>query len=414
VIGGGLSGMTASLSLARQGFESYLVEKSDKLGGQLNRLRDTLGGNDARARLETLIEEVGQESRIRVFMNAEIKEFGGHIGKFHATVETGGKREEIDAGAVIVATGAQEYKPTEYLYGDNPNVLTQLELEEKIADRPDEVKSANTVVMIQCVGSRDEEHMYCSRVCCGQAVKNALKLKELNPKSKIYVLHRDIRTYAAQELKYKEAREKGVQFLRYDPEHKPEVDAATGSLRVKAQDVSIGATLDIRPDMVVLSAGIVPDETAAELGQMLKVSLDGDGFFLEAHLKLRPLDFSSEGIFLGGLAHSPKHVEESIAQARGTASRAADLLSKESLTIGGIISVVDPDECVACLNCVRVCPYGAPRFDPETQAAYIEPATCQGCGICAGICPNKAIQVQHYKDRQILAKCDVLIEASTT
>jgi heterodisulfide reductase subunit A len=414
VIGGGLSGMTASLSLARQGFESYLVEKSDKLGGQLNRLRDTLGGDDARARLKTLIEEVGRESRIRVLTNAEITGFGGHIGHFHATVEADGKREEIDAGAVIVATGAQEYKPTEYLYGESPNVLTQLELEEKIADRPEEIKGTNTVVMIQCVGSRDEEHMYCSRVCCGQAVKNALKLKELNPKSKIYVLHRDIRTYAAQELKYKEAREKGVQFLRYDPEHKPEVDAVGEGLRVKAQDVSIGATLDIRPDMVVLSAGIVPDETAADLGQMLKVSLDRDGFFLEAHLKLRPLDFSSEGIFLGGLAHSPKHVEESIAQARGAASRAADVLSKESLTIGGIISVVDPDECVACLNCVRVCPYDAPRFDPETQAAYIEPATCQGCGICAGICPNKAIQVQHYKDRQILAKCHVLTEASTT
>jgi heterodisulfide reductase subunit A len=414
VIGGGLSGMTASLSLARQGFELYLVERSDKLGGQLNRLRDTLGGDDARARLETLVEEVGRESRIQVMTNAEIKEFGGHIGHFNATVEVDGKREEIEAGAVIVATGAREYQPNEYLYGDNPSVLTQLELEERIYSQPDEVKNANTVVMIQCVGSRDEEHMYCSRVCCGQAVKNALKLTELNPKSKIYVLHRDIRTYASQELKYKEAREKGVQFLRYDPEHKPEVNADAGGLSVKAQDVSIGAIFDIKPDLVVLSAGIVPDETAAELGQMLKVSLDRDGFFLEAHLKLRPLDFSSEGIFLGGLAHSPKHVEESIAQARGAASRAADVLSKVSLMIGGIISVVDPDECVACLNCVRVCPYGAPRFDPETQAAYIEPATCQGCGICAGICPNKAIQVQHYKDKQILAKCLALAETGKT
>ncbi len=408
VIGGGLSGMTSALSLTRQGFESYLVERSDRLGGQLNRLKYTLEGEDVQERLKKLVDEVGAEDRIKVFTNAEVREFGGHIGAFHATIESDGKREEIDAGTVIVATGAREYKPTEYLYGENPNVLTQLELEEKIADAPDEVRNANTIVMIQCVGSRDEEHMYCSRVCCGQAVKNALKLKELNPKARIYVLHRDVRTYAAQELKYKEAREMGVQFLRYDVERGPEVTEADGKLRVKAPDASLGATLEIRPDMVILSAGVVPDETAAELGQLLKVSLDRDGFFLEAHLKLRPLDFASEGIFLGGLAHSPKHIDESIAQARGAASRAADVLSKESLTIGGIISVVDPDKCVACLNCVRVCPFDAPRFDAETQAAYIEPAICQGCGICAGICPNKAIEVQHYKDRQIMAKVKAL------
>ncbi len=410
VIGGGLSGMTTALSLARQGFESYLVEKSDKLGGQLNRVRYTLDDDDVRGRLKKLIDEVEGESRIKVFINAEVTEFGGHIGNFHATITSGEKAEKIDAGAVIVTTGAREYKPTEYLYGDSPNVLTQLELEEKIAENPDEIEKANKIVMIQCVGSRDDEHMYCSRVCCGQAVKNALKIKERNPAAKIYVLHRDIRTYGSQELKYKEAREKGVQFLRYDPDHRPEVSQINGKLRVKAQDASIDATLDIRPDMVVLSAGIVPDETAAALGELLKVSLDRDGFFLEAHLKLRPLDFSSEGIFLGGLAHSPKHIEESIAQARGAASRAADLLSKPSLTIGGVISVVDPEKCVACLNCLRVCPYGVPEFDEETQAAYIEPAACQGCGICAGICPNKAIEVQHYKDKQIIAKCDVLTE----
>ena len=411
VIGGGLSGMTAALSLAHQGFESYLVERSERLGGQLNRLRSTLDGDDPRARVKELVDEINADDRIKVFTNAELKEFGGHIGHFHGTVEADGAREEIEAGTVIVATGAQEYKPTEYLYGESESILTQLELEQKIADAPDEVKGANTVVMIQCVGSRDDEHMYCSRVCCGQAVKNALKLKELNPKSRIYVLHRDVRTYAAQELKYKEARELGVQFLRYDPEHRPEVSQLNGKLGVKAQDVSIGATLDIKPDLVVLSAGIVPDETAPALGELLKVSLDRDGFFLEAHLKLRPLDFSTEGIFLGGLAHSPKHIEESIAQARGAASRAADVLSKLSLTIGGIISVVDADKCVACLNCVRECPYGVPVFDEETQAAYIEPATCQGCGICAGICPNKAIQVQHYKDRQIMAKVEALVKA---
>jgi len=412
VIGGGLSGMTAALSLAEQGFVSYLVEKGDRLGGQLNRIKYTLEGEDVGEHLKELVDRVNAQDRIKVFTNGEVTDFGGHVGQFNVTIMSDGKPEEIEIGAIIVATGAREHEPIEYLYGENPNVLTQLELEEKITNDPSAAKSANTIVMIQCVGSRDDEHMYCSRVCCGQAVKNALKLKELNPSAKIYVLHRDIRTYAAQELKYKEAREAGVQFLRYDPEHKPEVSQSDGKLSVRAQDVSIGMTLDIKPDLVVLSAGIEPDETNPILGPLLKVSLDRDGFYLEAHLKLRPLDFASDGMFLCGLAHSPKHIEESIAQARGAASRAAGLLSKESLTIGGIISVVDPEKCVACLNCVRVCPYNVPVFDEETQAAYIEPAACHGCGICAGICPNKAIEIQHYKDRQIIAKCDALYEVS--
>ncbi|RJP21552.1 MAG: CoB--CoM heterodisulfide reductase iron-sulfur subunit A family protein [Candidatus Abyssobacteria bacterium SURF_5] len=411
VIGGGLSGMTAALSLARQGFEAYLVEKSDTLGGFLNRLHYTLAGDDAQKQLKQLVNEVNAESRIKVFTNAEVTEFSGHVGSFHATIKTQNKKEKIDIGAVIVATGASEYKPAEYLYGQNPNVLTQLELEHKIATEPDAVRKAQKIVMIQCVGSRDQEHQYCSRVCCGQAVKNALKLKELNPAAKVYVLHRDIRTYAGKELLYRDAREKGVLFLRYDLEHKPEVSEPGGALSVKARDVSIGATLNIRPDLVVLSTGIVPHETNTTLGPLLKVSLDRDGFYLEAHLKLRPLDFASEGMFLCGLAHSPKYIEESIAQARGAASRAAHLLSKDSLTVGGVISVVDGEKCVACLTCVRVCPYGVPAFNQETGVVYIEPASCQGCGICAGACPNKAIEVQHYKDRQVIAKCDVLCEA---
>jgi len=414
VIGGGLSGMTAALSLARQGFESYLVEKGDKLGGYLNRLHYTLEGDDVPKQVRELVDEVKKEQLIKVFANAEVTEFGGHIGNFHAAIKSNGKTEKIDIGAVIVATGAQEYQPTEYLYSKSPNVLTQLELEERIAKDPATLKNAKTIVMIQCVGSRDEEHVYCSRVCCGQAVKNALKLKELNPAMKIYVLHRDIRTYAAKELAYKKAREKGVLFLRYDTEHKPEVVQTNGKLSVRAQDVSIGAMLDIKPDMVVLSTGIVPHATNPELSSLLKVSLDRDGFYLEAHLKLRPLDFSSDGIFLCGLAHSPKYIEESIAQARGAASRAADVLSKQSLTVGGIVSVVEAEKCVACLTCVRVCPYGVPEFKEEEGVAYIEPAACHGCGICAAVCPNKAIQVRHYKDKQIIAKCEALYETAKT
>lgn len=260
-----------------------------------------------------------------------------------------------------------------------------------------------TVVMIQCVGSREEGHQYCSRVCCSTAIKNALKLKEKNPEANVYILYRDIRTYAFRELDYRKAREAGVLFLRYDLDSKPEVQVRDGKLEVTTVDPVLGRKVKLQPDYLVLSSAIRPHPSNPELASLLKVPLDTDGFFLEAHLKLRPLDFANEGMFLCGLAHSPKFMDETIAQARGAAARAATILSQEFLTVGGTVATVNEEECAACLTCVRVCPYDVPII--RDGAAYIDPAQCQGCGTCAAACPARAIQVGHYKDDQILAKC---------
>ena len=255
--------------------------------------------------------------------------------------------------------------------------------------------------MIQCVGSREEEHLYCSRVCCTEAIKNALRVKRLNPDAQVYVLYRDVRTYGTREVAYRKAREAGVLFLRYDPETKPDV-RANGHLEVTAFDPALGRQVLLTPDVLVLSSAIRNNPASADLVNQLKLPLDSDGFFLEAHLKLRPLDFASEGMYLCGLAHSPKFIEETISQARGAAARAAAVLSKDFLTLSGIVAQVDEEKCATCLTCVRVCPFDVPVV--REHAAYIDPANCQGCGSCASACPGRAIQVGHYKDEQVLAK----------
>jgi len=308
---------------------------------------------------------------------------------------------------VILATGATEYEPTEYLYGQSDKVLTQRELEEKIAGGSQDTRAMNSVVMIQCVGSREEEHMYCSRICCSQAIKNAIKLKEENPNTEVYVLYRDIRTYGMYELKYKEARQKGVVFIRYDVARKPEVDEEDARLKVKVFDTSLGADISLQPDLLVLSSAIRPQPDSEQFASKLKLPLTQDRFYMEAHMKLRPLDFINEGMYLCGLAHSPKSISESIMQARGAVSRALTVLSQPYLMVGGIVSTVDPTQCVACLTCVRSCPFNVPQID-EDGVACIEAAACQGCGICASSCPRKAIRLQHYTDEQVMSKTAVL------
>ncbi|PIU54801.1 MAG: 4Fe-4S ferredoxin, partial [Chloroflexi bacterium CG07_land_8_20_14_0_80_51_10] len=263
------------------------------------------------------------------------------------------------------------------------------------------------VVMIQCVGSREGDHMYCSRVCCSQAIKNAIKLKDANPETEVYILYRDIRTYGMKELKYREARDKGVTFIRYDVERKPEVTDENGKLRVKVFDSVLGTDILLDADRLILSAGVRPQPDAEEFSSKLKLPLTQDGFYMEAHMKLRPLDFVNEGMYLCGLAHAPKFISESISQARGAVSRAVTILSQPHLMVGGVISVVDQDKCVACLTCVRSCPFSVPQIG-ESGAAEIEPAACQGCGICASVCPRKAISLLNYKDAQIVAKSAVL------
>jgi len=401
--------MTAALSLAEQGFDAYLIEKEKELGGNLRKIHYTVDGQDPKRFLEDLLKQVQEHPRIKLYTESEIEELSGYVGKFKTRIRTNGKEEEISHGVVILATGAHEYQPTEYGYGSNDRILTQRSFEEKLAQGDNGVKTARNVVMIQCVGSRDEKHPYCSRICCTEAIKNGLKLKEMNPEVNIYVLYRDIRTYGFNELYYKEAREKGVVFIRYEVDGKPEVNVENGQIGVRVFDEILNRYLKINPDYLILSAGVHPRSDCEDLAKKLKLPLNADKFFLEAHMKLRPLDFSNEGFFLAGLAHAPKFINECITQARGAAARAVTIISEKKRNVGGMVSVVDKEHCAACLTCVRECPFNVPVITEE-GVAYIEAAACQGCGICASACPRKAIELQHYKDGQILAKCETILE----
>jgi len=405
VIGGGLAGMTAALSLADQGFEAALIEREQELGGVARRIRRSLDDADPQTRLAELIRRVKEHPQLRLYTGAVIEEFSGHVGRFRVKLRQHDRMLEVGGGAVIVATGGAPYQPTEYAYGQSDAIVTQIELEQRL-DEPDFVSGLEEVVMIQCVGSRDDEHPYCSRVCCQQAVKNALLIKEGNPRARVFVLYRDMRTYGFNEVHYRRAREAGVVFLRFEPETKPRV-TTEGALSVVVVDGVLRRPIQLRPDLLVLSAAVRPHPVAEALSHMLKVPLDAHGFFLEAHIKLRPLDFPSEGIFLAGLAHAPKLMAESIGQAKGAAARAATVLSKPYLDRSGIVSVVDQSRCAACLTCVRLCPYEVPEIN-EDGVAYIEPASCQGCGLCASACPRKAITTQHYRDEQLTSQTGVL------
>jgi len=410
VVGGGLAGMAAALGLADQGFETFLVEREEELGGNLRLIQNTLDGKDVQEFLRDMRQRVTNDPRIQVFTGAAIKDFTGYVGNFKTTVGVGPEKttRELEHGVIVIATGGQELKPKEYLHGEDPRVLTQLELERMLATAGKKASDLNEVVMIQCVGSRNEERPYCSRVCCASAVKNALKIKSLNPKARVKVLFRDMRMYGHLEEHYARARHAGVLFLRYEEDRKPVVNRKDGSLELSYYNPVLKEDMTLRPDLLVLSAAILPSETE-ELAGMLKCSRTTDGFFLEAHMKLRPVDFATDGIYLCGLAHAPKTIDESLSQAAAAVSRACTILSKDQIQVGGIVSVVDPDKCAACLTCVRACPYNVPVINAEGKAE-IEMAKCQGCGICASECPGKAIKLQHFTDEQIMAKCAVLLD----
>ncbi|MFC1925572.1 FAD-dependent oxidoreductase [Chloroflexota bacterium] len=413
VIGGGLAGMTAALGLAQQGYECALIEKTSELGGNLKNIYYTLeNDSDPQILLSDLKQQIDNEPRITVYKDAELKQTDGYVGNFNSIIKTRDSMVKYQHGIVIIATGALELKPEEYSYGASSNALTQLELEKAIFDKDSKVSEAETVVMIGCVGSRCEEHPYCSRICCSHAIKNASKLKEINPETDIYILHREMRTYGFSELHYIEAQNRGVKFIRFPDEKAPEVEVIKDGdkeiLRVTVFDRLLSENLTIDANILALSvATVAPYEDNKNLAQILKVPMNEDNFFMEAHLKLRPLDFVVEGMYFCGLAHSPKSISETIAQANGAVSRAVTVLSQPFLMAGGIISVVDQDRCVACLTCVRSCPFSVPNID-ENGFAYIEAAACRGCGICASACPRKAITVQHYSDKQVMAKTSVL------
>lgn len=408
VIGGGVAGMNAALGIAKQGFKVFLIEKEKELGGLSRRLHHTIEGGDVQAYLKDLIAEVRSNERIEVLTEARVVDFAGYKGNFTTRVETGIDRESrtIDHGVIIIATGATEYRPKEFLYGEDARITTQLGLSDILEEKG--TAGLSSVVMIQCVGSRNDENQNCSRICCQNAIKNALAIKKLDPDVQVYVLYRDIRTYGLMEDYYTEARQKGVIFIRFDEAHPPIVEKRGEDIVVQVKDHILNRPVAIQADLVALSAGVEAAETS-ELCGIMKLNRNPEGFFIEAHVKLRPVDMPSEGIFLCGTAHGPKLITETIAQAQAAASRATTFLSKSHIKLSAITAKVDTDHCVKCLTCVRSCPFGVPVFNTEKQVIEIDEALCHGCGVCASICPRRTIQLSFYEDDQITSKIDALL-----
>jgi len=412
VIGGGIAGMISSLSLAQQGFEVFLIERDNELGGNLRYIYYTLEGDNVQNLLKSIIKEVKDNKLIHAFTGAKIESVSGFIGNYETTIILErGKRKKYKHGIVVVATGAQEYRPHEYLYGQDERVITQSELEEKLVKSDPKITNLKSVVMIQCVGSRDNGHPYCSRRCCSQAIKNSLKILEENPKAKIYVLYRDIRTYGFKEDFYSKARESGVMFIRYSDDKKPLLQNNNGSLNIATFEPVLQKNIEIHPDVVVLSTGIVPNNDNG-IAKMLKVPLNSDGYFLEAHVKLRPVDFATEGIFIAGLAHSPKFISEAICQAEAAAARASTILASEKYHAEATISHVDKDLCVGCGLCSSLCPYEAIEIVAEDgkRRSKVNEALCKGCGTCVAACPSGAMDQYGFTKRQIMSMIEAMKE----
>ncbi len=423
VVGGGIAGMAAARAIADEGFEVCLVEREAELGGSARQIYKSVGGENVQAELEEMKKQVNWHPRIRVLTGARIKSIEGFVGNYKTTIELADKSEFCYShGVVVVATGAQYRTPSEYCYGESPNIITQRELERQLAFQRTSFSSGrvkarsvgNSVVMIQCVGSREPNRPYCSRICCAEAVKNAIELKELNPDTDVYVLYRDIRTYGMREEYYRQARELGVVFIRYTPENKPEVRLVDGKPIVLTYDPILGQKLELRPDWLVLSTGVVAQTGSEELAKMLKVPLNADGFFLEAHMKLRPVDFATEGVFMAGMCHFPKFIDESIAQAKAAAGRAATVLAREFIESEATVAHVDQTRCTACRMCEALCAYRAIEVQTvnETfgiQAAVVNEALCKGCGACVASCRCSAIDLRGFTSETISREIAALL-----
>ncbi|MGD9042151.1 MAG: CoB--CoM heterodisulfide reductase iron-sulfur subunit A family protein [Desulfobacterales bacterium] len=404
VVGGGLAGLSAALAFAEQGFESTLVERSAQLGGNARTLYYTEDGANPAQYVRDLIQKVENQPLITVYREAQVTSITGSCGNYTSHITVKDQSQTISHGVVVVATGGQEHTPTEYLYGRHPGVITQKEFEDRLKSDPDAAKKLRRVTMIQCVGSREPEHLYCSRVCCTAAIKNSLKLKTINPNAQISVLYRDIRTFGFKERYYSEARRHGVRFYRFELDHKPRVSNQDGTLGVYVFDAQLQATVELQTDLVILSAAIRPREESQQLAEAMRLPLDEDGFFMEAHPKLRPLDIATPGFYLCGLAQGPKFANESIAQARGAVSRAVTVLSKKEIVAEGMINRVDAELCRACGECERACSFEAINVTevPEgRQRALVTESLCTGCGVCNVACPTGAASLSHFKDEQI-------------
>ncbi len=415
VVGGGIAGMTCALSIAKQGHEVHLVEKAKDLGGMARRIHSTLEGLDVQTYLDELIQQVYKNPLIHVSHEATIKDVAGYLGNFTTTLKTEGYTKVIKHGASVLAIGADVYKPAEYLYGENNKVFTHIDLGGEIAQGNEIVINAESLVMIQCVGGRNEENNYCSRVCCGHAVKNAIKLKEKNPAMRIYILFRDMRTYGFKEDAYRHAAELGVQFIRYTPEDPPIVEAAKEGgkeiVRVTVADLILGQRLELDADILSLAAAVIPAESTHEVARHFKVTLSPDEFFKEAHVKLKPVEFATDGVFLCGTAHYPKHIPETINQAYGAAGRVLTLLSSDTVMASGSVAIVNEYDCVSCGACLTACTYDAIEFrdTPKGKKAFVNPILCKGDGLCNAKCPTSAIILKHFTDDALKSQIDAAV-----
>ena len=406
VIGAGVSGVVAAASLAGQGFEVHLVEKNAETGGHAAEVHHALGVDDPQAFINGICEKVATNPRIHLYRESEVVEMTGRAGDYHSKIRAADDSvTEIGHGAVIVATGASDYEPTEYRYGEDDRTVTQKKLQKRLAEGTLEKLAA--VVMIQCVGSRDEEHPYCSRSCCSVAIANAIKLKEQSPDTEVFILNRDVMTYAFREEYYSRAREAGVLFIRYQPDSKPEVAVDGGKLTVRVDDPVLPGRLEIDADLLVLSTGVVATDNKP-LAELLSVELTEDGFFKEVDTKFRPVDTVIDGIFVCGLANAPRNLDEEVVQAQAAAQRAANLLSRQQLQSGRIVSLVDARRCSGCWLCVDDCPFHARFMDEENKIAAVVEALCQGCGACVALCPNSAAKLRGFREKQMLS----MIEAA--
>ncbi len=408
VVGGGVAGMTAAAALGEMGHEVHLVERAARLGGHALELGRTIRGGDPSALVAQLEQRLIDNPNVKIHLESELVDFHGFIGNFSSVVKAkDGARTPVDHGVVIVATGSREDRPELFGLGESPKVVTGMELERMLKDEDPALDAAGAVGFVLCAGSLDEHKPYCSRTCCQQSIKNAIALKEKQPDRPVYVWFKEVRTFGLLEEYYTKARELGVVFTRYDDASKPVV-SADGKVEVAYHDPFLRRDITLPVDLLVLATPAVPSEGGETLSKLIKVPLTADGFYLEAHVKLRPVDFASEGLFLAGAAHYPKSIDETISQAYAAAGRAAAILAKPALKAGGVVAEVDQEKCAACLTCVRVCPYEVPIIEADTKKAKIEAAACQGCGVCVSECPVKAITLHHYTDAQVFAKEEAL------
>ena len=413
VVGGGISGMAAAKNLVRQGYETHIIEKSDRLGGQAWNLYRTVRGEDVHEKLAELIADIRKEDNLHVHLNTTLTNIEGFVGNFKSNLSSKRDAWILEHGVAILATGASPLKPTEYNYGKDPRILTSLELDKKFMEKDSILKTSNSAVFIQCVGSREPDRLYCSRVCCTHSVDNALELKKLNPDMNVFILYRDIRTYGERELLYKEARQAGVIFIRYTLDNKPEVILKNGQLVVRITDPILGRPLELDSDLLILASAIVPNKDE-KLATFFKVPLNEDGFFVERHAKLGPSEFATDGVFLCGMAHYPKPIDESIAQGQAAASRAVTLMSRKNIFISGTVAMTHPVNCSSCGICVSICPYKAPSFKQELPfagKAEINKALCKGCGLCVASCRSGAIHLKGFDNDQIFSQIFALDKA---